>query len=109
MYVTVTERAQDEAITKQQAYGQALYERTCVIVDGNDNSAQITADLLVQKIIADESIYELLTLGEQEGYTAVNFLGLHKKQHKIMKIKKLRKFGSKCKMSYPKHGFLTIQ
>ena len=63
--------AQDEAITKQQAYGQALYERISVIVGDNDSSTPAAVNLLVQKIVSDDAIYDLLSLGQDEGYTVV--------------------------------------
>ena len=70
--------AQEDAINKQQVYGQALYERTCSIIDENDSSAQKTAENLVQIIMADQEIYVLLNIGKNEGFTVAELLGFAK-------------------------------
>jgi len=71
--------AQEKAAHKEQVYAHALYERTCSIVDDNDSSTQQAADHLIKKIIADQEIYELLTMGKNEGFTVAELFEFAKK------------------------------
>lgn len=60
---------EDAKINKQQGYGQALYERTCAILDESEGNAQKAAENLVHTIMADQEIDVLLNIGKNEGYT----------------------------------------
>jgi len=75
--MTLSAQTSDEI--KQQAYGQALYERICDIIENTETSAQKTSDYLVQMIIADEAIYKILTVGKKEGYTSAELLEFAKR------------------------------
>ncbi len=68
---------QEDSINKQQVYGQALYERTCSIIDESDSNSG-AAENLVQTIMADQEIYVLLNIGKNEGFTVAELLGFAK-------------------------------
>lgn len=65
---------QEDSINKQQIYGQALYERTCAILDETDANAQKLAENLVHTIMADQEIYALFNIGKNEGFTVAELL-----------------------------------
>ncbi len=53
-----------DAINKQQAYGQALYDRP-VTLSMRMKQCSKAAEPLVRKVMADEEVYVLLSMGKK--------------------------------------------